>query len=172
MKVNLKSLVRRVLRRSPAKPILKKSPHFKCQTMNLRKTQNHSGPGFVYIFQDLKTWDYRNTSLCKIGLSRTPRARRYFLSLEYGSDLEVRAIVFTTNMRLTEKWMHKIFSAHRELRTPGLDGYTEWFRANYAIMKSMQLLLYAVASFVTFAYIVAALVVVATSLFFLWFLLS
>lgn len=172
MKVNLKALIRRISYRSPAKPILKKAPHFKYQTMTLRKTQNHSGPGFVYILQDLKTWDYRNTSLCKIGLSRTPRARRYFLSLEYESDLEVRAIVFTTNMRLTEKWMHKIFSAHHELRTRGLDGYREWFRVNYAIMKSMQLLLYAVASFVTFVYAVATLVVVATSLFFLWLLLS
>lgn len=172
MKVNLRSLIRQALRRSPAKPILKKSPYFKRQTMNPRKTQGHSGSGFVYIFQDLKTWDCRNTSLCKIGLSGTPIARRYFLSLEYGSELEVRVIVFTVNMRLTEKWMHKIFSAHRELRTRGLDGYREWFRVNYATMKSMQLLLYAVASFVTFAYVVAVLVVMATSLFFLWFLLS
>ncbi|MEG3877641.1 GIY-YIG nuclease family protein [Microcoleus sp. herbarium7] len=172
MKVNLKSLIRRVTYRSPAKPILKKAPHFKRQTMTLRQTQNHSGPGFVYIFQDLKTWDYRNTSLCKIGLSRSPRARRYFLSLEYESDLEIRAIVFTANMKLTEKWMHEIFSAHHEYRSPGLDGYTEWFRVNYWKMKWMQIMLYAVASLVTFAYAVLIVVVASITLNLLWYLLA
>lgn len=59
------------------------------------KRKSEYVPGFNYIFQD--------GDLCKVGLSETPKTRRYFLSKEYEANLEIRAIVFTMNMRLTEK---------------------------------------------------------------------
>ena len=110
------------------------------------KRQNHYVPGFVYIFQD--------SNLCKIGLSRKPKQRRYYLSQEYKTDLQIRAIVPTFNMRLTELWMHKIFEDSHVYRTKGLDGYTEWFQVNYLRVKQIQIMLFVVATIVNFAYFI------------------
>jgi hypothetical protein len=66
--------------------------------VRLKKKRNDYVPGFVYIFHDLKAIRGKGITMCKIGLSRTPRLRRHFLSLEYGSNLEIRAIAFTMNM--------------------------------------------------------------------------
>jgi len=71
------------------------------------KKQNHYVPGFVYIFHDRQAM--QGQGMCKIGLSRTPRRRRYYLSETYESDLKIKAITPTMNMRLTEILMHKIF---------------------------------------------------------------
>jgi hypothetical protein len=57
-------------------------------------------------------------------------------------------------MRLTEKLMHKIFADSRNARTPGLDGYTEWFQVNFFRIKMMQISLFAVAAFINLAYFI------------------
>ena len=171
MKVNLKALIRCVSWKSRAKPILKKSPQHKVKRSGSRRSKNQYRPGFVYVFQDPETQDTQNKTLCKIGLSGTPRSRCYYLSQEYGSDLVIRAIAFTLNMRLTEIWMHQIFKADSELRTPGLDGFTEWFRVNYLRMKWMQIMLLAVASFVTLTHAIIILIILSVCITLLWFLL-
>ena len=127
--------------------------------MRLKKKRNDYVPGFVYIFHDTKAIQGKGITMCKIGLSRTPRLRRHFLSLEYGSNLEIRAIAFTMNMRLTEILMHQIFAASHKLRTQGLDGYTEWFQVTYMRIKLMQISLFAIAVIVNFAYFVGIIFV-------------
>ncbi|WP_445250992.1 MULTISPECIES: GIY-YIG nuclease family protein [unclassified Microcoleus] len=115
------------------------------------KRKSEYVPGFNYIFQD--------GNLCKVGLSETPKTRRYFLSQEYQTNLEIRAIVFTMNMRLTEKMMHKIFEGSHQLRTKGLDGYTEWFQVNPWRVLRMQVTLFLLCWFVNFGYLVITILV-------------
>ena len=79
--------------------------------------------------------------MCKIGLSRTPRQRRHFLSKEYNSNLGIPAIVPSFNMRLTEILMHNIFAGSHQLRSQGLNGYTEWFHVTWLRVKLMQITL-------------------------------
>ena len=108
-------------------------------------------PGFNYIFQD--------GYLSKVGLSETPKKRRYFLSREYGANLQIRAIVFTMNMRLTEKTMHKIFKAWNVHRAPGFDGRTEWFEANPQRLLLMQITLFVLCWSVNLAYLALAILI-------------
>ena len=96
------------------KPILKAD-------RKAKPKQSHSRPGFVYLMFDPKV------KLTKIGLSRCPKRRRYYLSREYQSELKILAIAPTINMKFTEDLMHQIFSSDHIYRTRGLDGFTEWF---------------------------------------------
>jgi hypothetical protein len=160
MKFNLKSLIRRVSWRTVQKPTL----NVKIRTKNIKSTlrlnknkSNHHKPGFVYIFEDPNTRLCWGISFCKIGLSRSPESRRYFLSREYETDLEVRAIVPTLNMKLTEDFTHTIFNSCRSRRTPGLDGYTEWFRVNYVKLKLMQVTLVSLALFISIVYLIVCI---------------
>lgn len=144
-----------------------------------KKQQSHYGPGFVYAFYDPSTERQavpqqlrlkaekltiliQGTAFLKIGLSRTPRTRRYFLSREYQSDLEIKAIAFTMNMKVTEDLLHYIFSAHNELRLEknsegkNLDGYTEWFRVTRLRLKMITIMVYTMAILVNLAYFVFA----------------
>jgi hypothetical protein len=52
--------------------------------------------------------------------------------------------------------MHKIFVGSRDARTPGLDGYTEWFHVDFLRVKKMQITLFALGAFINFAYFTAA----------------
>lgn len=113
-------------------------------------------PGFNYIFQD--------GFLSKVGLSETPNSRHYFLSREYRSNLQIRLIVFTMNMRLTEKTMHRIFERWNVHRAPGLDGRTEWFEAPPYRVLLMQVTLFLLCWLVNFAYL--ALTILILMLFF------
>ncbi|MEG4532996.1 GIY-YIG nuclease family protein [Microcoleus sp. D2_18a_D3] len=108
-------------------------------------------PGFNYIFQD--------GALCKVGLSETPKIRRYYLSKEYAANLEIRAIVFTMNMKLTEKMMHRIFEGSHYLRTKGLDGYTEWFEVNPLRVLLMQITLFLLCWLLNLAYLAIAVLI-------------
>lgn len=108
-------------------------------------------PGFNYIFQD--------GYLSKVGLSETPKSRHYFLSREYQAPLQIRAIVFTMNMRLTEKTMHKMFERWNVHRTYGLDGRTEWFEAPPYRVLLMQVTLFLICWLVNFAYLVLAVLI-------------
>lgn len=72
----------------------------------------------------------RSVNLYKIGLSKNAPKRRYFLSLEYQSDLQIVAIVRSPSMLLCEKLMHKIYRKVRKYRRKDgrlLDGGSEWF---------------------------------------------
>jgi hypothetical protein len=111
--------------------------------VRLKKKRNDYMPGFVYIFHDTKAIRGKGITMCKIGLSRTPRRRKYYLSEEYESNLRIKAIVPTFNMRLTEILMHKIFADSRNARTPRLDGYTEWFQVDFFRIKMIQITLFA-----------------------------
>jgi len=113
-------------------------------------------PGFNYIFQD--------GYLSKVGLSETPESRHYFLSREYQAPLKIRAIVFTMNMRLTEKTTHNIFKRWNVHRAPGLDGRTEWFEAPPYRILLMQITLFVICWVVNFAYF--ALTILILMLFF------
>ncbi|MEG3908649.1 MULTISPECIES: GIY-YIG nuclease family protein [unclassified Microcoleus] len=108
-------------------------------------------PGFNYIFQD--------GYLSKVGLSETPKTRHYFLSRDYQAPLKIRAIVFTMNMKLTEKTMHKIFKAWNVHRSPGLDGRTEWFEAPPYRVLLMQVTLFLLCWLVNFAYLALAVLI-------------
>lgn len=108
-------------------------------------------PGFNYIFQD--------GYLSKVGLSETPKSRHYFLSREYQAPLQIRAIVFTMNMRLTEKTMHKMFKRWNVHRTYGLDGRTEWFEAPPYRVLLMQVTLFLLCWVVNFAYLALAVLI-------------
>ena len=151
--------------------------------MKNKKQQSHYGPGFVYAFHDHQALreirerlaiQIQGVTLCKIGLSRTPRTRRYFLSREYQTDLEIKAIAFTMNMKVTEDLLHYIFSAHNELRLErnsegkNLDGYTEWFRVTRLRLKLIQIMVFTVAIFVNLAYFVFAVSVFIYLLYFLF----
>jgi hypothetical protein len=108
------------------KPILRSSPeynYYRGMQWVKKKKQSHYRPGFVYIFQDYQAIRGEGVTMCKIGLSRTTKRRRYFLSLEYQSNLEIKAIVPTFNMRLTEVLTHQIFKKHNVLRKQRLDVY-------------------------------------------------
>jgi hypothetical protein len=158
MKFNLKALIRRVSWRTKSKSKVRVRPKNVKSTWGLNKNKlNHHKPGFVYIFEDPKTRLCWGISLCKIGLSRSPKSRRYFLSREYETNLEVRAIVPTLDMKLTEDFMHTIFNSCRARRTLGLDGYTEWFRVNFMKLKLMQITLIGVALFVSTVYFTIAI---------------
>lgn len=128
--------------------------------VRLKKKRNDYVPGFVYIFHDAKAIRGKGITMCKIGLSRTPRRRRYYLSEEYETNLRIRAIVPTFNMRLTEILMHKIFADSRNARTPGLDGYTEWFQVDFFRTKMMQISLFAVAAFINLAYFIGITLII------------
>lgn len=99
---------------------------------------NHAKPGFVYIFRD------NQAGLCKIGLSRTPKRRRYYLSREYQSPLQIMAIAPTLNMKFTERLMHQMFARYHQYRSPGLDGFTEWFKLSTIRTLIAQITLYGI----------------------------
>lgn len=61
-----------------------------------KSKQNHSRPGFVYLMFDPKV------GLTKIGLSRVPKRRRYYLSREYQSELKLLVFAPTINMKFTD----------------------------------------------------------------------
>ncbi|MEG4838386.1 GIY-YIG nuclease family protein [Microcoleus sp. B9-D4] len=161
------------------KPRLKIYHSYQEVEVKKKKQQSHYRPGFVYAFYDPSTKPeavrqalrekrerlailIQGTTFCKIGLSRTPRTRRYFLSREYESELEIKAIAFTMNMKVTEDLLHYIFSAHNELRKTrnsegkNLDGYTEWFRVTPLRLKMIQIMVYTMAVLVNLAYFVFA----------------
>ena len=108
------------------------------------KIRNDRVPGSVYIFHDTRS------QLYKIGLSRSPHKRRYYLSWEYGTDLQVVAIVPTLNMLWTEELMHEVYKSKRFYRHPELNGYTEWFRFDGTI--GIQICLWLITGFVTLVY--------------------
>ena len=110
------------------------------------KIRNDRVPGFVYIFHDPRS------GLCKVGLSRSPHKRRYYLSREYGTDLQVVAIVPTLNMLWTEELMHEAYKSERFYRHPELNGYTEWFRVDGTI--GMQICLWLIMGFVNLVYVI------------------
>ncbi|MEG4503880.1 GIY-YIG nuclease family protein [Microcoleus sp. F6_B4] len=126
------------------------------------KKQNHYKPGFVYLFHDPLAVITKGVTLCKAGLSGKPKRRRYYLSQEYQSDLIIKAIAPTMNMRLTEILIHKIFQKHNVLRQQGLDGYTEWFAVDFLRIIQMQTLLYLVAIAVNFLYLVVVVLMTLT----------
>jgi len=97
--------------------------------------------------------------LSKVGLSETPKTRHYFLSQEYAAQLQIRAIVFTMNMKLTEKMMHKIFKGWNVYRSPGFDGRTEWFEANEKRILLMQITLFLLCWLVNLAYLALAVLI-------------
>jgi hypothetical protein len=135
--------------RSLPKPILRSE-----RTPKKIKKQNHYRRGFVYIFHDPLVVLAKDITMCKVGLSGKPKRRRYYLSEEYQSNLIIKAIAPTMNMRVTEILMHKLFEKHNVLREQGLDGYTEWFQVNFLRILVMQISLYLVAALVNFAYFV------------------
>jgi hypothetical protein len=59
-------------------------------------------------------------------------------------------------MRLTEILMHNIFAGSHQLRSQGLNGYTEWFHVTWLRVKLMQITLYAIAALINFCYLTAA----------------
>jgi len=126
------------------------------------KKQNHYKPGFVYIFHDPLAVLAKGITMCKVGLSGKPKRRRYYLSQEYQSDLIIKTIAPTMNMRVTEILIHKMFEKHNVLRQRGLDGYTEWFAVNFLRILQMQVSLYLVAAAVNFVYFVVAIVIIWT----------
>ncbi|MEG4850839.1 GIY-YIG nuclease family protein [Microcoleus sp. B5-D4] len=163
---NIRQISSNLAAKLTPKPRLKISP---AQMEVKKKQQSHYGPGFVYAFhdrqalrEDKRSIHIQGTTFCKIGLSRTPRTRRYFLSREYESELEIKAIAFTMNMKVTEDLLHYIFSAHNELRKTrnsegkNLDGYTEWFRVTPLRLKMIQIMVYTMAVLVNLAYFVFA----------------
>ncbi len=166
---HLRSLTRRVTWHTTPKPILRSSLKLKTKKTikSFNKSGNHHWPGCVYIFEDINTRRGLGITLCKIGLSRTPLIRRYYLSREYDSELQVRAIVPTVNMKMTEEFMHVVFNKHHELRTQGLDGYTEWFRTNWLRIKLMQITLFAIATVVSVTHlaIISVVLTLAFTLF-------
>lgn len=129
-----------------SKPILR-------QYKVLRR-RNDYVPGYIYIFRDLPI------GLCKIGLSRNPERRKYYLSRTYG-ELTTVATVWVVNMRWAEKMLHKFYAGNRQHRTPGQDGYTEWFKATTTETLEMRFSLYLVAGWVNFVYLLGALVVLS-----------
>lgn len=101
-----------------AKPILRDNPSHK---RNKPQTpRNDYAPGWVYAM-----WDDRE-KLLKIGLSRCPEKRCYYLSKQYG-QLQFVAKFFTFNMALVESNAHKAFALKRVYRDKNLNGFTEWF---------------------------------------------
>ena len=84
------------------------------------KKRNDWTPGYCYIFYD------RQAKLHKIGLSRNPSRRRWYLCKEYKTTLDTKAIAYTPNMRLMEKILHALFQKRRYYRGE-MDGGTEWF---------------------------------------------
>jgi hypothetical protein len=174
IKFNLKALIRLVSWRTVQNPTLNVKIRTKTikSTLSLHKNKsNHHKPGFVYIFEDPNTRLCWGVSLCKIGLSRSPKSRRYFLSREYETDLQVRAIVPTLDMKLTEDFMHTIFNSCRARRTPGLDGYTEWFRVNFVQLKLMQLTLIGTALLVSTVYLIVIIFVLSLIFLLYWILI-
>lgn len=124
------------------------------------KKQNYYKPGFVYIFHDPLAVLAEGITMCKVGLSGTPKRRRYYLSEEYQSNLIIKAIAPTMNIRLTEIVMHQILKKHNVLRKQGLDGYTEWFTVNSLRIIQMRPSLYLVAIAINFLYLVVVVVII------------
>lgn len=124
------------------------------------KKQNYYKPGFVYIFHDPLAVLAEGITMCKVGLSGTPKRRRYYLSEEYQSNLIIKAIAPTMNIRLTEIVMHQILKKHNVLRKQGLDGYTEWFAVNSLRIIQMRPSLYLVAIAINFLYLVVVVVII------------
>lgn len=102
-----------------AKPILRNDPRYKRNKPQAQR--NDYTPGWVYAM-----WDDRE-KLIKIGLSRSPEKRCYYLSKEYG-QLQLVAKFFTFNMAFVENKTHKAFALKRVYRDKHLDGFTEWFQ--------------------------------------------
>jgi hypothetical protein len=105
----------KLLTRKKSRPILRAD-------RKPRKSSNHSRPGYIYVFYD------PIAKLSKIGLSRTPKTRRYYLSKEYNSELQIVASAYVLNMAWGENKLHKKYNSLRHYRTPKADGFTEWFR--------------------------------------------
>lgn len=134
-----------MLLRKVSKPILR-------QHRKLKAKRNDQVPGFIYAFYD------RLDASCKLGLSRYPAKRRYYLSLEYSSELEVIAIAPILNMAWGEKILHNYYRRDRKYRHPSFNGYTEWFTIS-SLPQRMQLriALWLVAIFVNSCYFVSAI---------------
>lgn len=142
------------LKRKVVKPILR---HNRAP----KKRTNHARPGCIYAFYDAKA------QMTKIGLSRTPKIRRYYLSREYNSELKIVAAVFIFNMAWGEDKLHKKYDALREFRYPKVDGFTEWFR----ILTPADILMLKISLFWTaFIYNAACLFLGFLTLQVLWFL--
>lgn len=95
-------------------------------------------PGQNYIFYD------PIANLYKIGLSKNAPRRRYYLSLEYQSDLKVVSIVRSPSMRLCEKLMHHFYQKVRVYRGK-VDGGTEWFNLKRPRLVAFQMMAIAIA---------------------------
>ena len=123
--------------------------------------RNDRVPGYIYVFYD------RSANLCKIGLSRSPKKRRYYLSLEYSSELEIVAIVPILNMAWGERLLHENYQADRKYRHPDLNGYTEWFAMSSPLQRmELRIALWLAAIFVNGCYLIAAIVLIALIVYF------
>ncbi len=151
------------MNRKPKKPRSLPNPILRSErTPKKIKKQNHYRPGFVYIFHDPLAVLAKDITMCKISLSGKPKRRRYYLSEEYQSNLIIKAMAPTMNMRLTEIFMHQIFKKHNVLRERGLDRYTEWFAVNFLRIIQMRVSLYVVPIGVNFVYLVVVVVMILT----------
>jgi hypothetical protein len=117
------------------KPILKKDRKPK-SVINL----NHSVPGYVYLMFDPKA------RLTKIGLSRNPKKRRWYLAIEHQSNLKLIASAPTLNMKVSEELMHHLFRKHHQYQNQGLNGFSEWFDAGFFTRILMRLTLFFVVA--------------------------
>lgn len=123
------------------KPLLRKDRKQK-PVINL----NHSVPGYVYLIFD------PNVKLTKIGLSRNPKKRRWYLAIEYQSSLKLMASAPTLNMKVSEDLMHHLFRKHHQYRSQGLDGFTEWFEAGFFTRILMRVTLFFVVTVTSIAF--------------------
>lgn len=124
-----------------------------------KKKLNHATPGYIYCFYD------RDARLSKIGLSRKPKTRRYYLSKEYQSELEIVAMAPIINMAWGEKLLHKNYKDRHQYRSPDCDGFTEWFAMSSVVERmELRVALWLAAIFVNGCYVLAAGLILAFAL--------
>lgn len=131
------------------KPVLK--THKKTKVFIPR---NDWVPGYVYIFRQ------SGEGLVKIGLSRSPLVRKYYLQQDYG-DLQTVAIVWVLNMKFIESQMHRIYVMQRVRREYWKSGFTEWFSADLTTALEMRICLYLLGFCLNSAVVIVTVFVLA-----------
>ena len=116
--------------------------------------RNDNTPGYVYLMYD------RKAQMTKIGLSRNPERRKWYLEKEYGT-LEFLLKIPTFNMKWLESLMHKSFASQHEYREKGRDGFTEWFRCNWLANWKMRIYLIGLGCFVNAVYLLVGFAILA-----------
>lgn len=132
-----------------AKPILRQN-----RIKKPYATRNDATPGWVYIFRDSAR------GMVKIGLSRNPDRRKYYLSREYG-HLSLVAKVRTFNMAWLERRMHRQYSEIRKYQDSHLNGFTEWFEADWLKSFEMRISLYIQSVIVNGSYFLGVFAILA-----------